>query len=133
MDRRWYLSEKRSVVVEHHGIMGIFLGQYGWRDNRSCQQTEALCKPSVWAPETSYDVDWHHAMAESLAMAKGLQRLLYWPELTAFNRRQWSTVATTQPQWWSNDQQTLTALTAITVCCLGNLRRPRLITTTHDA
>ena len=45
---------------------------YGWRDNRACQQAEALCKPSVRAPETSYDVDWHRAMAESLAMAKGL-------------------------------------------------------------
>ena len=53
-----------------------FLGtdwvSYGWRDNWFCQQAEAITKPAVKASGSVYDVEWHRATSEALAIAKGL-------------------------------------------------------------
>ena len=43
---------------------------YGWRDNWCCQQAEAITKPAVKASGSVYDVEWHRAMADTLARAK---------------------------------------------------------------
>lgn len=43
---------------------------YGWRNNWSCQQAEALSKPAVKASGSVYDVDWHRAMGKTLTAAK---------------------------------------------------------------
>ena len=43
---------------------------YGWRDNWCCQQAEAITKPAVKASGSVYDVEWHRAMADTLAMAR---------------------------------------------------------------
>ena len=45
---------------------------YGWRDNWQCQQAEAITKPAVKASGSVYDVEWHRATSEALAIAKGL-------------------------------------------------------------
>ena len=43
---------------------------YGWLDNWCCQQAEAIAKPAVKAPGSVYDVEWHRAMASTLALAR---------------------------------------------------------------
>ena len=43
---------------------------YGWLDNWCCQQAEAITKPAVKASGSVYDVEWHRAMASTLAMAR---------------------------------------------------------------
>ena len=44
---------------------------YGWQDSYSCQQAEALCKPSVRASGSVYDVEHSRAIQEAVA---GIQR-----------------------------------------------------------
>lgn len=45
---------------------------YAWRDNWACQQAEAIVKPAIKASGSVYDVEWHRATSEALAIAKGL-------------------------------------------------------------
>ena len=45
---------------------------YQWRDNWHCQQAELVTKPAVKASGSVYDVEWHRATSEALAIAKGL-------------------------------------------------------------
>ena len=59
---QWLLNS-----TEFHGTDWL---SYAWRDNWSCQQAEALCKPRVKASKSVYDVDWHRAMGDTLAAAK---------------------------------------------------------------
>jgi hypothetical protein len=58
----WLLNSTRFV--------GTDWLSYGWRDNWHCQQAEAITKPAVKASGSVYDVEWHRAMASTLAMAK---------------------------------------------------------------
>jgi hypothetical protein len=45
---------------------------YQWQDNWQCQQAELVTKPAVKASGNVYDVEWHRATSEALAVAKGL-------------------------------------------------------------
>ena len=54
---------------------GTYWLSYGWTDRWYCQQAEALCKPAVKASGSVYDVEWHRAMAETLAAAKAAPAL----------------------------------------------------------
>lgn len=45
---------------------------YTWQDNWACKQAEAIVKPAIKASGSVYDVEWHRATSEALAMAKGL-------------------------------------------------------------
>ena len=45
---------------------------YQWQDNYQCQHAEAITKPAVKASGSVYDVEWHRATSEALAIAKGL-------------------------------------------------------------
>lgn len=64
---QWLLNS-----TEFHGTDWM---SYGWRDNWTCQQAEALSKPAVRASGSVYDVEWHRAMADRLAAAKGVAAL----------------------------------------------------------
>ena len=45
---------------------------YQWQDTQVCWLAEAIAKPAVKASESVYDVEWHRATSEALAIAKGL-------------------------------------------------------------
>ena len=45
---------------------------YQWQDNWQCQHAEAITEPAVKASGSVYDVEWHRATSEALAIAKGL-------------------------------------------------------------
>ena len=67
-------SVKGQWLLNSTEFLGTDWVSYGWQDNWMCQQAEKLSEPRQRRCESVYDAEWHKAMAERLALAKGQQQ-----------------------------------------------------------
>ena len=67
-------SVKGQWLLNSSEFLGTDWVSYGWQDNWMCQQAESLSQPREKRCESVYDAEWHKAMAERLALAKGQQQ-----------------------------------------------------------